>query len=123
MHQRALARAGAAQNGEGFAFLNGEGHVLQHVQTLVSKGHVVKDDVAADRLASIGSVLLLLCVEDIAHTIQRHTGLGHFRQHAAQRTHRPGQRLVVGDKSHKGAQGHAALYGLHNAAQNDDHHL
>ena len=123
MHQGALARTGTAQDGEGLALMDGKGHVPQHILTLVAEGNVVKDDVAGNRLHRAGDVCLLLRVENIAHAVHGNARLAHLGQHAAQGTHRPGQGFVVGDKGNESAQGHAAVYRLHNAAQHDDHHL
>ena len=123
LHERALAGAGAAQNGEGLALPDGKGEVVQDLLPLVAEADMVKLDVAGGKGLRVRRVGLLLGVQDVAHAVHGHAGLAHLRQHAAQRTHRPRQRFVVGHKGEEGAESHAAVHGFDHAEQDDDHDL
>ena len=71
----------------------------------------------------LGRVLLLRRAQNIAHAVKRHARLAHVRKHAAERTDRPRQGLVIADEGEKFAERHIAVHALDDAADDDDHDL
>ena len=103
-----------------------EAQVFKHGLCLVPEGDVVKNNVARKiRLCSSGVFLLIFSAghQNLIKAGQRNAGLAHFGQRAPQRTHRPGQRLVIGYKDEKFAQRDAAAHGQKRAKDNDRKHL
>ena len=71
---------------------------------------MLEDDVAMHvGFACAGSVLLFLGIHDVGEPLQRHAGLGHLRQHAAESSDREAQHAIVGDEGDVFSRGHAAF--------------
>ena len=111
--QRALARAGAAHDGQRLAGLDLQRQILQHVQALaIMKADVVQHNVALDmvhgvQLRAVHDLRLL--VEDVVDAVHAGDALGDVGDGVAEGQHGPDQRADVGVEFHEFAEGHHDL--------------
>ena len=107
VHERGLARSGAAEDAQRRPGRDRETHVVQHFPAaFIGKGHMVETDVPVHgRRLRAFPVLFLFRLHDIADPVDPDAGLGHLADHPAQLAYRPDQHPVITEKSKEFAAG------------------